>query len=250
MKKKIKDIINIQPDPTGISHFAADEFVRLSDRAIKNDGKFTVVLAGGNTPGELYRLLASDEYNSQVDWENVYFFFGDERDVSPASNQSNFNMVNVLLFKPLKTPKTNIFRWQTEIINAPGVAIQYEKYIRKFFKIDDETFPKFDLTLLGMGDDGHTASLFPHSPALDETEKIAVANLINQRKSYRLTMTYPALNNSENVIFLVSGESKAKTLQKVLEGDHEPEKLPAQGIQPASGNLLWLVDETAAECLT
>ncbi len=249
MKKKLKYKIDVQPDLTGVSKAAAEEFVRLSNEAISARGIFTVVLSGGNTPGELYKLLASDEFRSQIVWENVYFFFGDERDVSPASNQSNFNMVNVLMFKPLQTPKAHIFRWQTEIINAPGVADQYEKYIRKFFKIDSETFPQFDLVLLGLGEDGHTASLFPHSMALDETQKIAVANLINQRKSYRLTMSYPVLNNAENIIFLVSGESKSKILQKILEGEHEPEKLPAQGIKPASGNLLWLVDEDAAQCL-
>lgn len=249
MKTKLAAQVNVLPDLEHVSEAAALEFVELADKAIKNSGLFTVVLAGGGTPGVLYRLLASDEYRSKVDWEHVYFFFGDERDVSPASNQSNFKMINELLFKPLKTPKTHIFRWQTEIIDPSGVAEQYEIYIRRFFKLDGALFPKFDLVLLGLGEDGHTASLFPHTDAIQETKSIAVANLVKQLKSYRLTMTFPAINSAENIIFLVNGENKAKILQKVLECDYDPEKFPAQAVNPIAGKLSWLVDESAAEFL-
>lgn len=241
--------INIQPDLQGISKTAAQEFVKIGNKAIKQTGRFTVVLAGGTTPKELYKLLGSDEFKAQIDWHKVFFFFGDERDVSPASDQSNFKMANENLFKPLEIPKTNIFRWQTEIINAAEVAEQYEKYIRKFFALKPDEFPHFDLVLLGIGDDGHTASLFPHTKALSENKKIAVANLVKKLNSYRLTLTFPTINNASNIIFLVSGKQKAKTLQKVLETDPQPEKFPVQGVKPLDGKVIWLVDEDAAEFL-
>ncbi len=242
----IKTFSNIEE----LSNFAAEKFVEIGNQAIKKHGKFTVALAGGSTPRSLYQLLVSDDFKDKIDWEKVFFFFGDERDVSPASNQSNFKMANEILFKPLEIQKTNIFRWQTEIINAKEVAEQYEKYVRKFFKIEPNEFPKFDLILLGMGDDGHTASLFPHTKALLENGKIAVAEMVKKLNSNRLTLTFPTINNASNIIFLVSGENKAKSLHKVLETEFQPEKFPAQGVKPTNGKLFWLIDEAAAECLT
>lgn len=230
--------------------FAAEKFIEIGNDSIKNDGRFTVALAGGSTPQKLYDLLTTDEFKAKIDWQKVFFFFGDERDVSAASNQSNFKMANEILFKPLEITKTNIFRWQTEIINATEVAEQYEKYITKFFELQPNEFPRFDLILLGMGEDGHTASLFPHTKALTETKKIAVSNLVKKIHANRLTLTLPTINNASNIIFMVSGENKAKTLQKVLEGDFEPEKFPSQAVKPTKGKLFWLLDEAAAECLS
>ncbi len=241
--------INILPDLKGISHAAAAEFLKIGNAAIEENDRFTVALAGGSTPRKLYEYLASDKYNSDIDWEKVFFFFGDERDVSPASNQSNFKMASEFLFKPLGINKSNIFRWQTEIIDAPGIADQYEKTIRKFFGLKAGEFPRFDLTLLGMGEDGHTASLFPRTGALNETAKITAANLVKQIRSFRLTRTFPTINNPANILLLVSGEGKAKTLQKVLENDFDAEKFPVQCIKPENGKLTWLVDEAAAQFL-
>ena len=241
--------INIQPDLAALSKTAAQEFVKTGNKAIKQNGRFTVVLAGGSTPKEFYNLLASDDFKTQIDWQKVFFFFGDERDVSPASDQSNFKMANENLFKPLEIPKTNVFRWQTEIINAAEVAEQYEKYIRKFFALKPDEFPRFDLVLLGIGDDGHTASLFPHTKALAEDKKIAVANLVKKLNSYRLTLTFPTINNASNIVFLVSGEQKAKTLQKILETEPQPEKFPVQAVKPLDGKVTWLIDKDAAEFL-
>jgi 6-phosphogluconolactonase len=241
----IKTFSNIEE----LSNFAAEKFVEIGNEAIKKHGKFTVALAGGSTPRSLYQLLVSDDFKNKIDWQKAFFFFGDERDVSPASNQSNFKMANEILFKPLEIQKTNIFRWQTEIINAVEVAEQYEKYVRKFFKLEPGEFPRFDLILLGMGDDGHTASLFPHTKVLLETSKIAAAEMIKKLNSNRLTLTFPTINNASNIIFLVSGENKAKTLQKVLEAEFQPEKFPSQGVKPTKGKLIWLIDEAAAENL-
>ncbi len=241
--------IKVFDEAEELDQFAAKSFISIGNQAIKKNGRFSIVLSGGSSPKELYKLLASDDFRSQIDWQKVFFFFGDERDVSPASDQSNFKMANESLFKPLEIPKTNIFRWQTEIINAAEVAEQYEKYIRKFFALKPDEFPRFDLILLGIGDDGHTASLFPHTKALSENKKIAVANLVKKLNSYRLTLTFPVINNASNIIFLVSGEQKAKTLQKVLETDPQPEKFPVQGVMPLDGKVTWLIDEDAAEFL-
>ena len=243
MNKKIFDEIE------DFYQFAAEKFVEIGKTSIKKTGRFTVALSGGSTPPSLYKLLTGDEFNSRLDWKKVYFFFGDERDVSPASDQSNFKMANEMLFKPLEIPKANIFRWQTEIINPTEVAEQYEKYIKKFFELNDGEFPRFDLILLGMGDDGHTASLFPHTKALNEIRKIAVSNEVKKLHTTRLTFTFPTINNAANIIFLVGGENKAKTLQKVLETEFQPEKLPSQAVKPVDGELLWLLDKSAAEFL-
>ncbi len=236
-------------DAAELSRFAAEKFIEIGNREIKENGCFTVALAGGSTPKELYKLIASEEFSSRIDWEKVFFFFGDERDVSPASDQSNFKMANELLFKPLEIQRTNIFRWQTEIINVVEVAEQYEKTLRKFFKLNAGEFPRFDLILLGMGEDGHTASIFPHTKALDEQKKLAVANPVKKLSTTRLTLTLPVINNAENIIFLVIGEHKAKILQKILETDPQPEKFPSQAVNPSDGKLIWLIDEDAGEFL-
>ena len=237
-------------DPAEVSRTAALKFISLGNQAIKKRDRFSIALAGGSTPRTLYQLLAAEEFRSQIDWTKVFFFFGDERDVSPASTQSNFKMVNETLLKPLEISKKNFFRWQTEIINALETAEQYEQRIRKFFDLKEHEFPRFDLILLGMGDDGHTASLFPHTEALLETKRIAVANLVKKLDSYRLTLTFPTINNAFNVIFLVCGENKAKTLQIILEGEFQPEKFPSQLVKPTDGKMQWLIDEAAAGSLT
>lgn len=241
--------INIWNDLESLSAAAAIEFARIANDAIRENGRFTVALSGGSTPVELYKLLSSEEFISKLDWEKIFFFFTDERDVSPASNQSNFKMVNELLFKPLKISKPQIFRWQTEIINAVGIAEQYEKYIRKFFKMPGEGIPSFDLCLLGLGDDGHTASLFPHTKALTETKALAVANIVKKLKVFRLTLTFPVINSAKNIWFLVSGDQKAKMVLNVLEGEYEPEKFPAQAVKPIDGKLSWFMDDPAAHLI-
>lgn len=238
--------INIFSDPTAVSRAAADALIAFGKQAIEKNGRFTIALAGGSTPRTLYQLLTGEEYRQQLDWAQVFFFFGDERDVSPASVQSNFKMAQETLFKPLNISKKNIFRWPTEILDAVETAERYEQTIRKFFDLGPAEFPQFDLILLGMGDDGHTASLFPQTEALTETRRIAVANRVKQLNSFRLTLTLPVINNGSQVIFLVVGENKAKTLQTVLEGEFQPDRFPAQAVKPAAGPADWLIDEAAA----
>ncbi len=237
--------IKIFPDLQELSRAAAEMFLKIGGEAIEKRGQFTVALAGGSTPKSLYNLLTTDKFRSQIDWKNVFFFFGDERNVPPDDKDSNFRMANETLFEPLNIEEDKFYRWNVEINNPEKVAENYVGIIESFF----HGFPAFDLILLGMGADGHTASLFPHSAALQETNKIAIANRVEKLETTRFTFTFPTINNASNVIFLVGGEEKAETLSKVLHGEFQPEEFPSQNIRPANGNLFWLVDEKAAQFL-
>ncbi len=228
-----------------LNTFAAEKFIEIGTQAIKNHGQFTVALAGGSTPKALFQLLASNKYNNKINWKSVFFFFGDERNVLPDDDESNFRMANENLFQPLNIDSDNIYRWETEIENVKKIAEVYEKSIQHFFR----GFPKFDLILLGMGDDSHTASLFPSTKALNEMEKTAVENRVEKLETWRFTLTFPAINNAENIIFLVKGAEKAETLKRVLEGEFQPEKYPSQNIKPENGKLFWLIDKSAAGLL-
>ncbi len=255
MKAEIKIVPNLQT----LSHKAAKMFVEIGGEAIEKNNKFTVALAGGSTPKSLYRLLTSDGFASKIDWGKVFFFFGDERNVSPDDEQSNFRMARENLLKPLQISKDKIFRWQTELVDAKKIAADYEQTIKEFFNLENHisnstsgsnSLPRFDLILLGMGNDGHTASLFPFTKALKETEKIAVANMVEKLNAERLTLTFPTINYAANVVFLIGGAEKAETLHKVLVGKREPERFPAQNVILNNGNLFWLVEEKAAQFLT
>ncbi len=228
----------------------AERFKSIANKAIDEKGHFTVALSGGSTPKNLYDVLLEDKYQTVIDWEKIYFFFGDERDVSPMSEKSNYRMANEFLLKPLNISDANVFRWQTEITNSNEVAENYERSIKKFFDLHNNEFPKFDLIFLGMGDDGHTASLFPFTKALSEQEMIVVSNYVEKLDTNRLTFTFPTINKAKNIIFLVTGENKGETLKKVLEGEKNCEKFPSQCVNPTNGNLLWFVDESAAKLLS
>ncbi len=242
-------MVKVFPNVEELNDFAAEKFVEIAAAAIEKRGRLTVALAGGSTPKSLYRLLSSEKFSGKIDWTKVFFFFGDERNVLPDDAESNFRMANESLFAPLNIAETNIFRWQTELEDSPIVAEHYEKSILDFFKLTGNALPRFDLILLGMGADGHTASLFPFTEALSETEKIAVVNFVEKLKSMRLTLTFPVINNASNILFLIAGEEKAETLKEVLEGDFQPEKLPSQRVKPTDGEIFRLVDEKAARFL-
>ncbi|MDQ3063503.1 MAG: 6-phosphogluconolactonase [Acidobacteriota bacterium] len=242
-------MIKTFPNSDELNFFAAEKFVEIANKAIEENGRSTVALAGGSTPKSLYQLLSSDNFKDQMDWTKVIFFFGDERNVLPGDAESNFRMANENLFLPLHISVENVFRWQTELRNTEKIAENYEDSAKVFFALNDDELPRFDLILLGIGGDGHTASLFPFTEALNEKEIIAVANPIEQLDTTRLTLTFPVINNAANVIFLVKGADKAETLKTVLEGKLQPEKFPAQSIKPENGELFWLVDEQAAALL-
>lgn len=233
---------------------AADVFAASAAAAIAGGGRFTAALAGGSTPEALFRLLASDRYKNAVDWGRVFLFFGDERMVPADSAESNYRMAAESLIKPAGIADGNVFRWKTEL-GLDQAAEEYERAVAGLFDLDaadrrpDREWPQFDLVLLGMGTDGHAASLFPHSPALSEISRFAVPNKIAGSESERLTLTYPVINNSSLVMFLVAGSSKADVAKEVLEGEFRPDVLPAQLVQPVNGRLLWLLDEAAGALL-
>lgn len=257
----IGKMIKIFDGAEQFNRFAAEKFVEIANEAIESKRRFAVALAGGSTPKSLYRLLGNEEFRNKIEWSKVFFFFGDERNVAPDDDDSNYRMARENLFEPLKISETNIFRWRTELQDADDIAANYESAIGKFFDeflgeknkfqvaADDSNLPRFDLILLGIGADGHTASLFPFTEALSETEKIAAANPVEQLDAIRLTLTFPVINNARNVIFLVRGADKATALREVLEGDFQPDEFPAQNVKPASGDLFWLVDREAAGLL-
>lgn len=248
-KSFLRDITSekiIARDADELNKLAAAKFVSVAREAIKKRGRFSVALAGGSTPRALYRLLASDKFRSLIDWTAVFFFFGDERDVLPGDAESNFRTADENLLKPLGVGAANVFRWETELGNAEEIAERYERTIKEFFDLSENQFPRFDLVLLGMGDDGHTASLFPFTEALRETEKIAVAGAVEKLGATRLTLTFPAINNAANVMFLIAGEKKAEAVKSVLTGEMEPDKFPSQNVNPRGGSLFYMLDKEAA----
>ncbi len=251
-------IVKIFDEIEVLNQFAAEKFVELSQKSIERKNDFTVALAGGSTPKTLYRLLTTGEFKDRVEWNRVFFFFGDERNVLPDDDESNFKMANENLFVPLEIKPENVFRWQTESANAEETAADYLLKIWTFYEgrkievVQNKNaveVPRFDLILLGMGDDGHTASLFPHTDALLEKEMIAVANRVEKLNTNRLTLTFPVINAAANVVFLVKGAEKAETLRAVLEGEFQPETLPSQNVRLTNGDLYWLVEKDAARFL-
>lgn len=226
----------------------AEHFVQTVVTSIEDRGRAVVALSGGSTPRALYALLATEPYRTRVPWEHLHVFWGDERTVPPDSPDSNFKMASDALLSHVPIPAENVHRLQGEGPPAEAAAL-YEAELRDFFG-RPEGVPAFDLIHLGMGDDGHTASLFPHSPALAEATRLVAENPVEKLATTRLTFTYPLLNAAAHVVFLVAGESKSAMLQKVLEGPYEPDEHPSEGVQPTHGALLWLVDKAAAAALS
>lgn len=241
--------ITIAENLDELNILAAAKVIEIADDAIRHRGRFTIALAGGSTPKSLYRLLAGPEFKDKIDWPKVFFFFGDERTVRPTDPESNFRMARETLLDPLSISPDKVFRWPAEIGSANMAAVLYQKAILDFFGPLD-WFPRLDLILLGIGTDGHTASLFPFSPALKEKSMLAVSNWVKQLDTHRLTMTFPLINNAANIVFLVTGDEKAPALREILEGEDQRSMYPAQGIDPKQGNLYWLLDRPAARLLT
>jgi 6-phosphogluconolactonase len=229
--------------PSELFQAAAEQFAAQAKSCVETSGRFCVALSGGSTPKSLYSLLASGSF-SAIPWEKIYFFFGDERDVPPDHPDSNYRMANEAMLSKVPVPRENIFRVHTEMNDAEAAALDYERTMRAFFRLEAGGFPRFDLILLGMGPDGHTASLFPGTAALNETSRLVVANWVEQFKSYRITLTLPVLNHAASVTFLVSGANKADMVREVLE-EHRAE-LPSTRIRPTNGRLVWLLDSAAA----
>lgn len=235
--------VRVLEDPEQVAREAAGLFVRLSIEAVSTRGAFSVALSGGSTPRRVYELLASDDYCTQVSWPSVHVFFGDERTVAPDHPDSNFRMANEALLSRVGLSAANVHR-MNGVGDAAANASRYESELRAFF--GDVSWPRFDLIMLGMGDDGHTASLFPESAALAESQAWVVANWVEKFRTWRITLTAPAINAARRVLFLVTGTGKAERLREVLAGERDPQRLPSQLIQPRDGTLEWFIDRAAA----
>jgi 6-phosphogluconolactonase len=227
---------------------AAGFFVDAAVDAIRQRGAFVVALSGGTTPRSVYALLARDDrWRLRVRWDQVHFFWGDERHVPPDHPDSNFRMAREAMLDRLPVDPGKIWRIKGEYPDAARAADEYERDLRRLFAAG---LPRFDLVLLGMGPDGHTASLFPGTQALHEQHRLAVANRVLELGTVRITLTLPVLNEAAEVLFLVHGADKAVALEAVLEGPPRPLEFPAQSIKPRQGRVRWLVDPAAARLVS
>ena len=239
-------MFQIFPNPTELARAAAEHFVARSREAVAQRELFTVALSGGSTPKLLFELLAdpNEPFRDQISWSRIHFFWSDERHVPPDHPESNYRMANDALLSRVPISQSKVHRVPSENPDAADAAAEYERIV---VETTGQSLPLLDLILLGLGGDGHTASIFPGSDVLNETERLVAAPWVEKLQTYRITMTLPLLNNGASVVFLVSGSEKAKIVKEILEG---PEQYPAQAIKPANGELLWMLDEDAAGAVT
>jgi len=243
----VADIV-VCKDSDSLALDAAYRFAALSASATRNGRPFRVALAGGNTPAKLYKLLASQQFREAIDWSSTHLYFGDERCVPLDSEYSNYRMAVETLIGPLGLLEANVHRIPAEQPEPEQAAEQYTQTLADTFGAS--TLPRFDLILLGMGSDGHTASLFPHSAALNEASRWVVRNEPGLQPFVpRVTLTFPVINNAANVLFLVAGKDKTEMAAKVLQGPPAPHEMPSQSVQPQNGTLTWLLDRDAARGL-
>ena len=238
-------------DSVALSREAAEILVGCIAEVLEKGPHFSMALSGGSTPKTLFSILvADDSFKNKIPWDKIHFFWGDERHVSPEDAQSNYRMAYETMLAKAPVPPENIHGMPTEQFDAGKVAADYEQELRKFFRLKAGELPVFDFNLLGIGPDGHTASLFPGTEALHEQRRLVVANWVEKFQTYRITLTASVLNNADTIVVLVSGKAKAEILQRILEGEYQPDLLPSQLIRPNHGRLLWLVDRAAAGRLT
>jgi 6-phosphogluconolactonase len=235
--------IQVLPTPQDVARAAADRILALAREAVVRDGSFTIALSGGSTPKLLYEILSAEPFKSAMPWGDTEIFFGDERCVPPDHKDSNYKMAHAALLSKVPIPATSVHRMKGEL-DAVAAATEYERLLNERFADGG-----LDVCLLGMGDDGHTASIFPGTVATREKSKPVLgyfAENSSTGKSWRITMTAHFINRSANVFFLICGASKAERLQEVLEGPREPERLPSQLIEPNDGALVLILDTAAA----
>lgn len=238
--------VNVYEDVRELAGAAARLFAEEAKEAIAESGRFAVALAGGSTPKATYVTLASGYgSSSDLDWSKVHVFFGDERTVGPDHEDSNYRMAREALLSLV--PVGSVHRMRGELA-PPEAASLYEDELTAFFGLEPGEAPRLDLVMLGIGDDGHTASLFPRTPALNVRDRWVVENPVEKLETTRLTLTAPAINAAKKVVFLVAGESKAEALRQIVEGDADPRDYPAKLVRPPNAPE-WLVDEPAARLL-
>lgn len=242
------DNITVMDDAQALYVRAAEEIAHIAGESICTHGEFTLCLSGGATPAATYELLAT-RFHLSVDWKEVQFFWGDERCVPPEDAASNFGMANRTLLSKIELKPRQIHRILGEQ-SPEQAALAYEAELRDFFGLAPGEFPQFNLVLLGIGEDCHTASLFPQSPALHEIERLAIAVEADAPQRNRITLTPPVFNHAARVMFLASGKNKAQAVKNILQGPRDPQRFPAQIIAPSDGEILWIIDKAAASLLT
>jgi 6-phosphogluconolactonase len=247
--------LRVLPDASGVQRAAAEEFAAATEAAARARGAAFVALSGGSTPRGLHTLLAdpAEPFRARVPWTRLHVFWGDERPVPPDHAESNYRLARETLLDRVPLPATQVHRILGEDPDHTRAAARYARELREAFAAHGQLeagWPRFDLVVLGMGADGHTASLFPGSDAVRERARWAVATWVDKLGSHRLSLTPPVLNRAAAILFLVTGRDKAETLAAVLEGPSQPEVYPSQAIRPVAGTLLWLVDRAAATRLT
>jgi len=234
--------VKVFVDPRDLAEAAAGSFVEQARKAIEDSGRFSVALAGGSTPKRAYEVLAQEYHEpGNLDWSKVHAFFGDERTVPPDHEDSNYRMAHDALLSHV--PVGSVYRVRGEL-DPPEAAALYEEELESFFG----GTPRFDLVLLGIGEDGHTASLFPGTPALEVSDRWAIENPVRKMDTVRLTLTVPTINAAKSAVFLVAGEGKADALKEILEGDADPRDYPAKLVRPSSGPV-WMLDRAAARLI-
>lgn len=242
--------LGVFADQNALSHAAAEEIVAAALQAVARTDRFTLALSGGPAPGPVFDVLAGEEpFRSQFPWDRTHFFWGDERHVPPEHPESNYRLAYDHMLCKVPVPEENVYRVRAEMPDAHDAADLYQSALRNFFHVADGEFPRFDLMLQGLGDNGHTASLFPGTTALAERQRPFVATWIEKLQTHRLTVTFPVLNNAATVLFVVSGQKPADALNQVLFRPPLSVPLPAQLVAPRNGRLIWLADQEAASRL-
>ncbi|HUO05107.1 MAG TPA: 6-phosphogluconolactonase [Candidatus Binataceae bacterium] len=238
----------ILDDPQELYVRAAEEIAHIAGEAICMHGEFSICLSGGSTPAATYDLLAT-RFHHSVDWSEVQFFWGDERCVPPSDPESNFGMANRTMLDKLALPPDQIHRMRGEESPAAAAAA-YEDELRKHFRVGPGEFPRFDLVILGIGENRHTASLFPGDAAIHESTRLVVPVEVDAAPARRLTITPPVINSAERVMFLVAGQGKASAVKDIIEGPRDPDRFPAQIVAPEHGETFWMLDRAAASLLS
>ena len=250
MSRKLSIKYYVEPDSAATARRAAQYFVEMAGEAVAAHGRARIAISGGSTPKAAFQLLAdpNQPWRNRMPWDKLDLFWVDERTVPPDQADSNFRMTREALLDHVPLKPEQIHRMQGEL-PPEDAANQYESELRSSFHLDGSDLPRFDLIALGMGDDGHTASLFPHTAALHERNRLVVANQVPQKDTWRITLTWPVINHASSVFFLIAGADKAAPLHQVLTGPRDPEMLPSQLIWPCSGILTMILDKAAAALL-
>jgi 6-phosphogluconolactonase len=250
MPKKLHIKYYVEPDPQALARRAAQYFVEMAGEAVAAYGRARIAISGGSTPKATFQVLAdpNQPWRSRMPWENLDLYWVDERAVAPDHADSNYRMTCEALLDHLSLRPEQIHRMRGELEPELAAAL-YETELRSTFRLEGAEFPRFDLVALGMGGDGHTASLFPHTEAIHEVTRLVTANHVPQKDTWRITLTWPVIDRASSVFFLIAGDDKAEALREVLTGSRDPERLPSQLIWPASGILTLILDKAAAALL-